>query len=121
MNMPMDAFWSALYTIVDDWYKAHAPTLLAGKAGKKPEFSDSEVITLSLGMHWLGYGDEREFLRFVRNNFLPFFPGLISQSQFNRRARNLLWCACAPELADKRHAPNDRPGDGRLRRLGASD
>ncbi len=91
MNMPTDAFLTTLYTIVDDWYQQHAPRLLAGKAGKKPLFSDSEVMTLSLAQHWLGIPDEREFLRFVRNNHLPLFPRLIAQSQFNRRARSLCW------------------------------
>ncbi len=91
MNMPTETFLTTLYTIVDDWYQVYAPKLLAGKAGKKPVFSDSEVITLSIAQHWLGMADEREFLRFVRNNFLPFFPRLVSQGQFNRRARNLCW------------------------------
>lgn len=91
MNMPTDAFLTTLYTIVDDWYQQHAPALLAGKAGKKPLFSDSEVMTLSIAQHWLGMDEEREFLRLVRNNYLPLFPRLIGQSQFNRRARGLCW------------------------------
>ncbi len=91
MNMPTEAFLTTLYTIVDDWYQQHAPSLLAGKAGRKPVFSDSEVITLSLAQHWLGVPDERALLRFVRNDFLPLFPRLVSQGQFNRRARNLCW------------------------------
>ena len=91
MNMPVETFLTTLYTIVDDWYQQHAPRLLAGKAGRKPAFSDSEVITLSLAQHWLGLDEEREFLRFVRNNLLPLFPRLVSQSQFNRRARGLCW------------------------------
>jgi hypothetical protein len=91
MNMPTEAFLTTLYTIVDDWYQQHGPLLLAGKVGRKPLFSDSEVMTLSLAQHWLGIPDEREFLRCVRNNHLPLFPRLIDQSQFNRRARNLCW------------------------------
>ncbi len=91
MNMPTETFLITLYTIVDDWYQHHAPRLLAGKTGKKPEFSDSEVMTLSLAQHWLGIDEEREFLRFIRNNHLPLFPRLVDQSQFNRRARNLCW------------------------------
>jgi hypothetical protein len=96
MNMPTEAFLTALYTRVDDWYKQHAPDLLAGKAGAKPLFSDSEVITLSIAQHWLGVPDEREFLRRVRNDWLPLFPRLVSQGQFksyslNRRARGLCW------------------------------
>lgn len=91
MNMPTEAFLTTLYTMVDDWYQEHAPTLLAGKVGAKPLFSDSEIITLSLAQHWLGIPDEREFLRRVKNNWLPLFPRLVSQGQFNRRARNLCW------------------------------
>jgi hypothetical protein len=91
MNMPVETFLAALYTIVDDWYKEKGASLLVGKSGKKPLFSDSEVITLSLAQHWLGFADEREWLRFVRNNYLPLFPRLVSQSQFNRRARCLCW------------------------------
>lgn len=91
MNMPVEAFLTTLYTIADDWYQHHAPTLLPGKVGKKPLFSDSEIITLSIAQHWLGIADEREFLRFIRNNHLPLFPRLVSQSQFNRRARSLCW------------------------------
>lgn len=89
MEMPVDAFLTAVYTIVDDWYQAHAPTLLAGKVGKKPAFADSEVLTLSLAQHWLGYASETEFLRFIQHNYRPLFPRLVTQGQFNRRVRNL--------------------------------
>jgi hypothetical protein len=89
MNMPTDAFLTALYTHVDDWYQAHAPELLAGKVGEHPEFADSEVLTLSLAQHWLGFRSERKFLRHIRQNYLALFPRLLDQSEFNRRARNL--------------------------------
>jgi hypothetical protein len=89
MNMPTDAFLTALYTHVDDWYQAHAPALLAGKVGDHPEFADSEVLTLCLAQHWLGFRSERKFLRYVRQNYLALFPRLLDPSEFNRRARNL--------------------------------
>ena len=89
MDMPVDAFLTALYTYVDDWYQHHGSRLLAGKAGDHPEFADSEVLTLSLAQHWLGFASERRFLRFIRHNYLPLFPRLLDQSQFNRRARSL--------------------------------
>ena len=91
MNMPTETFLTTVYTIIDDWYRQYAPKLLAGKAGKKPLFSDSEVLTLAVAQHWLGIAQEREFLRFIRNNHLPLFPRLLHQSQFNRRARALCW------------------------------
>ena len=91
MNMPTETFLTTLYTMVDDWYQHYAPHSVAQRVGKKPTFSDSEVMTLSIAQHWLGIADEREFLRFLRNNYLPLFPRLVSQGQFNRRARNLCW------------------------------
>src|SRR6266446_8990040 len=91
MNMPVDAFLTALYTKVDDWYQTEGQALLAGKAGAKPLFADSEVITLALAQHWCGFAKEREWLRFIANNYRPLFPHLLSQSEFNRRARNLCW------------------------------
>lgn len=91
MNMPVDAFLTALYTKVDDWYQVQGPALLAGKAGAKPLFADSEVITLALAQHWCGFAKEREWLRFIGNNYRALFPHLLSQSEFNRRARNLCW------------------------------
>jgi len=48
-------------------------------------------MTLSLAQHRLDICDECEHLRFIRNNFLPLLPRLVSQSQFNRRARSLCW------------------------------
>jgi hypothetical protein len=91
MNMPVETFLTALYTYVDDWYQTTGSALLDGKVGRKPEFSDSEVLTLALAQHWCGFATERDWLRHVRANYLPLFPRLLSQSEFNRRARNLCW------------------------------
>jgi hypothetical protein len=91
MNMPLDTFLTALYTIVDDWYQLEGAVSLKGKVGVKPTFTDSEVLTLSIAQHWCGFSKERAWLRFVRNNFAALFPRLPDQSQFNRRARCLCW------------------------------
>ena len=99
MNMATETFLTTLYTIVDDWYQQNVPALISGRVGRKPTFSDSEVMTLSLAQHWLGVEGEREHLRSIRNNFLPLFPRLISQGQFNRRARGLCWLIHWSELS----------------------
>ena len=78
-----------IYVLVDDWYKQHAPRLLKGKAGVKPVFSDSEVITLMLAQDFLCFESETQFLAFMRANYRELFPKLCDQSQFNRRARRL--------------------------------
>lgn len=78
-----------MYTLVDDWYKENAPRLLKGKAGAKPVFSDSELITLLLAQDFLPFPGETQFLGYIRANYLELFPKLVDQSQFNRRARQL--------------------------------
>jgi hypothetical protein len=78
-----------IFVLVDDWYQEHGRKLLAGKVGSKPEFTDSEVITLLLAMDFIPFPSETQFLGFMRANYLDLFPKLLDQSQFNRRARNL--------------------------------
>jgi hypothetical protein len=90
-DMSVETFLTVLYCIVDDLYQTYAPTYLQGKVGTKPEFADSEVLTLMIAQHWCGFQKEAPFLRFIKNNYLYLFPRLLDQSQFNRRARNLCW------------------------------
>lgn len=78
-----------IYVMVDDWYQVHGAKLLAGKVGKKPVFRDSEVMTLVLAQDFIPYPAETQYLEFIRANYLPLFPKLVDQSQFNRRARAL--------------------------------
>lgn len=78
-----------IYVLVDDWYKAEGHRLLKGKPGAKPVFTDSEVITLVLAMDFIPFPSERQFLGFIRANYLDLFPRLVTQSEFNRRARGL--------------------------------
>ena len=63
--------------------------MLKGKPGAKPDFTDSEVITLMLAHDYIPYPGETQYLTFIRANYLELFPKLVDQSQFNRRARNL--------------------------------
>jgi hypothetical protein len=78
-----------MYVLVDDWYKENAPRLLKGKVGVKPVFTDAELITLMLAMDFLSFESETQFLAFMRANYLPLFPNLCDQSQFNRRSRSV--------------------------------
>ena len=78
-----------IFVLVDDWYQAQGIRYLKGKPGAKPEFSDSEVITLLLAMDFIPFPSETQFLGFIRANYQALFPRLIDQSQFNRRARAL--------------------------------
>ncbi len=78
-----------IYVLVDDWYQAFGKKYCHRKAGRKPKFIDSEVMTLMLAQEFMPYPSETQFLEFIRANYLALFPKLLDQSQFNRRARSL--------------------------------
>jgi hypothetical protein len=75
--------------MIDDWYKTNATEFRKGQPGKKPDFSDSEMMTVMIAMDYIPFPSERQFVEFVRANFLTLFPNLLEQSQFNRRVRQV--------------------------------
>jgi hypothetical protein len=88
-SIPITEVLTIIFVIVDDWYQMKGMKLLKGKAGKKPVFSDSEVITLMLAQDFIPFPSETQYIEFMRANYLALFPKLLDQSQFNRRARSL--------------------------------
>lgn len=78
-----------IYVLVDDWCQAHATDFRKRQPGKRPELSDSEVMTLMLAMDYIPFPSERQFMAYLHANHLDLFPALVDQSQFNRRARSV--------------------------------
>ena len=88
-NLDLETLFTTLYVLVDDWYQTTGQALLAGKAGAKPIFSDSELLTLLLAHDFVPYPGETQYIAYIRANHLALFPKLVDQSQYNRRGRNL--------------------------------
>ncbi len=88
-SIPMTDLITIVFVLVDDWYKSEGHKLLIGKAGAKPEFTDSEMITLMLVQEFIPFPSETQYVGFIRANYLALFPKLVDQSQYNRRARSL--------------------------------
>jgi hypothetical protein len=86
---------TALYCLVDDLYQEHFASLKPTRRGHRPELSDSEVLTLTLLGQWQPDRSERGFLAYAMAHLHPYFPRLLSQSAFNRRARDLMGVLCA--------------------------
>ena len=101
-EIDLATFLTVVYCVVDDLYKAQFGPLKPARPGRKVEMSDSEVVTLALLGQWgLFLHSERGFVEFVRRKWRSFFPRVLSQSAFNRRARDL-WgviCALGPEVS----------------------
>jgi len=89
MAVDFETLLTVVFVVVDDWYQDYGQYLLQGKRGAKPTFSDSEVLTLLLCHDFIPFPGETQFLGFIRANYQGCFPALLSQSQFNRRARAL--------------------------------
>jgi hypothetical protein len=77
------------FVLVDDWYLCTGMRLLGRTVGSKPEFSDSEMLTLMVAIDFFEFTSERRFVAFFRANYSALFPKLLEQSQYNRRARSL--------------------------------
>lgn len=86
-SIPISEILLYIFVLVDDWYQEYAGFYRKGKPGQKPEFRDSEVMTIMLAMDFIPFPSERQFVEYVRANYLALFPKLLEQSQFNRRAR----------------------------------
>ena len=57
-SIDMNTLFTTLYVLVDGWYQARGQLLLAGKAGAKPRFSDSEPLTLLFAHDFVPYPGE---------------------------------------------------------------
>lgn len=88
-SIDLETLLTIIFVLIDDWYQARGYRLMKGKVGRKPSFSDSEVMTLMVAEEYMPYPGEMQYLCFMRANYLPLFPQLLDQSQFNRRARSL--------------------------------
>ena len=88
-SIDMETLLTTIYVEVDDWYEVYGTEWRNHKPGVRPEFRDSEVITLLLAQEYLPYPGETQFLGHIRANYGDMFPHLPDQSQFNRRAKHL--------------------------------
>jgi len=89
MFISIEELFLIVLVIVDDWYHRKGRQLLQRTVGHKPEFSDSEMLTLMLAIDFFEFTSERRYRAFIQANYLGLFPKLLDQSQFNRRARSL--------------------------------
>jgi hypothetical protein len=89
MEVDLDTFLVAVYCVVDELYRAHAGPAKPARPGHQPELSDSEVLTLQLVAQWQTARSERAFVAYAARHWRAYFPRLLDQSAFNRRARDL--------------------------------
>ena len=92
--MEVDTFLLTVYCVMNALYKALVATNPPSQCGRRPEMTDSEVLTLTLLAQWQHNRSERAFLRYARWHWQSYFPRLLSQSAFNRRSWGLWGALC---------------------------
>jgi hypothetical protein len=81
----VDTFLTALYVMVDDFYKSRPRK--RRRPGPDASLSPSEVITLAIFARWSRFSGERDFYRYASGHLREAFPTLPDRSQFNRCVR----------------------------------
>jgi hypothetical protein len=92
MELDLETFLTTLYVMVDDLYQGHVRSQMPNGGGPPPQLADSEVLCLALAAQWrvgVPWNSERGCLRYAHKHLRALFPGLTSQSAFNRRVRRL--------------------------------
>jgi hypothetical protein len=89
MKIDLDTFLTTLYCITSDLYQAHFAEQKPVRRGKRAEVSDEEVLTLAILAQWQPKRSERAFVQETLPKWRAYFPRLLSQSQLNRRMRDV--------------------------------
>lgn len=92
MDLDLETFLTTLYVMVDDLFQQHVLPKMPARGRPIPSLADSEVLCLGLAAQWrsgVPWKSERGFLRYTHKHLRHLFPGLTTQSAFNRRVRGL--------------------------------
>ena len=105
MELDLDTFLVTVYCVVDDLYQELIAPERPNRPGPRPELSDSEVLCLSLLAQWQPRRSENAFVAYAIRHWRSYFPRLLSQSAFNRRARDLCGALSrlGPAIAERAH------------------
>ncbi len=101
MDLDLDTFLTVVYCTIDELFQAHFAAAKPRRPGKAPLLSDSEVLTLMVLAQWHPSRSERLVGRYAAAHWRAYFPHLLDQSSFNRRARDLhgVLAALGPAIA----------------------
>ena len=92
VELDLETFLTTLYVLVDDLYMRCVVPQMPRRGGPPAKLSDSEVLCLGLAAQWragVPWRNERSFVRYALKHLRYLFPGMTSQSAFNRRLRRL--------------------------------
>ncbi|NPV08617.1 MAG: hypothetical protein HPY83_11745 [Anaerolineae bacterium] len=105
--MELETFLTTFHVVIDDLYKEHVLPKMPSRGGPPARLSDSEAPCLGPAAQWrvgVPWRGERGFVRYACKHLRHPFPGMASQTPFNRR----LWGAfILIGQAVAQHAPTE--------------
>lgn len=94
-TLSLEDMFLLIFCTLDDLYQEIVPASIRLRSQHhRIEFSDSEVLTLSVMQEALSNDSERSFHRFVKKNYHHLFPKLLARDRYHRR-RKALWAVKA--------------------------
>ena len=112
MALDLETFLTVLYVLTDDLYKRYVAPKMPNSGGPEAKLSDSEVLCLGLAAQWrrgVPWQSERGFVRYALAHLRHLFPGMTTQTAFNRRLRRL-WGAyilLQQAIAERLYSPDE--------------
>jgi hypothetical protein len=96
VSIELDTLLTALYVFIDD----HVVPPRTGR-GRRPDLSDSELITLAVAQVLLGFHSERRWIRHLGSSpaWPAMFPYLPNQPGYHKRLKNARPLLCKAILA----------------------
>ena len=88
--MDLETFFTTLYVLIDDWYKAEIAPHEDTRCGAKPQMGTSEILTLGIAGQWrvgVAWDSERGMIRYLQAYGRGLFPRLLERSAYNRQFR----------------------------------
>ena len=87
-----ETLFTHVFVIVDDFYKnLNFPQKDNFIRGPTPKLSDSEVITLEIVRELKKVTSQKRWIKYLKNHWLNFFPGLNERSRYHRRVKDLCY------------------------------
>ena len=65
MYIDIETLITAIYFIADNWYLHKGHCYLDGKVGRKPIFTDSELLALIVFKEFMDFKSERKFVGYI--------------------------------------------------------
>jgi len=87
--MPIDQFIIEVFCLIDDELQKLFPGKKLRQRGRRPELSDSEVITMEIVGEFLGKDCDTDIWKYFMMHWLHFFPRIPDRTNFAKQAANL--------------------------------